>query len=75
MFKRWNHICFWSEEALFPAGAEDIAEPFAPLVLLVRRDGLTNRGIWAISSLEEAGEVEGVRCLTPCYAAEPQNTR
>lgn len=73
VFKRWNHICFWSEEDLFPAGAEDIAEPFAPLVLLVRRDGLTNRGVWAISSLEEAYEAEGVRCLMPCHAAEPQN--
>ena len=66
MYKRWNNICLWSDGDLFPAGAVAEDHPFAPLVLLVRRDAAGSRGIWAISSLEEVGEEESVRCLTPC---------
>ena len=42
----------------------------SPLVLLVRRDGLTSRGIWAVRSLAEVWEAETVRCLTPCDGTE-----
>lgn len=65
MLKRWNNICLYAREDLFPAGAEPVCAPFAPLVILVRRDALTSRGIWAVSSLAEAEEEESVRCLTP----------
>ena len=68
MYKRWNNICLWSEEDLFPAGAVETDAPFAPLVLLVRRNGEKCRGLWAIASLAEAFEEESVRCLTPCGA-------
>lgn len=70
MFKRWNDLCLWSDEDLFPADAVAAEGPFAPLVLLVRRDGMTSRGIWAVRSLAEVWEGETVRCLTPCDGAE-----
>ena len=73
MLKQWNNICLWSEENLFPADAVDTKGLFAPLVLLVRRDGLTGRGIWAVNSLAEVDEVEGVRCLTPCRTATEES--
>jgi hypothetical protein len=68
MLKRWNNICLYAREDLFPAGAEPVSTPFAPLVILVRRDGLTNRGIWAVNSLAEVEEEESVRCLLPYEA-------
>ncbi|MBE6918165.1 MAG: lactate dehydrogenase [Ruminococcaceae bacterium] len=71
MLKRWNDICLCGEEEqLFPAGAQPVTELFAPLVFLVRRDGMTCRGIWAINSLAELAEEEGVRCLLPCADTE-----
>ena len=33
MFKRWNNLCLWSDEDLFPADAVAAEGPFAPLVL------------------------------------------
>ena len=33
MFKRWNDLCLWSDEDLFPADAVAAEGPFAPLVL------------------------------------------
>ena len=66
IFKRWNDICLCAQEDLFPAGAQSVCEPFAPLVFLVRRDGLTCRGLYAVTSLAEVYEEESVRCLTPC---------
>ena len=71
MLKRWNDICLCGEkEQLFPAGAQPVTELFAPLVFLVRRDGMTCRGIWAINTLAELAEEEGVRCLLPCADTE-----
>ena len=68
MLRRWNDICLWSEENLFPVDAVPTEELFAPLVILVRRDGLRNRGLWAVRSLAEVCEEEGVACLTPIAA-------
>ena len=68
MLKRWNDICLWSEEDLFPADAVPTEELFAPLVILVRRDGLKSRGLWAVRALEEVYEEESVSCLTPVAA-------
>ncbi len=65
IFKRWNEFCLCAGEDLFPADAETVAQPFAPLVFLVRRDGLTCRGIYGVSSLTEVYEEESVYCLTP----------
>lgn len=66
MIKQWNDLCLWSEdETLFPANAVDAAGLFAPLVFLVRRDGLTSRGIYAVTDLHEVWEEESVALLTP----------
>ena len=66
MFRRWNDICLWSEDpSFFPAGAVEADGPFVPLVLLVHRDGLTSRGIWAVRSMAEIFEEESVHCLLP----------
>lgn len=65
ILKRWNDICLCSDENLFPAGAEPVEQPFVPLVFLVRRDGLSCRGLYAVTSLAEVYEHESVRCLTP----------
>lgn len=65
MFKQWNNICLYSEEDLFPPEAVGVSGPFAPLVILVRRDGWKSRGLWAVHSLDEVREQESVRCLTP----------
>ena len=45
-------------------------ELFVPLVILVRRDGLTSRGLWAVRSLAEVYEAEGANCLTMLAADE-----
>ncbi len=66
MLKRWNNICLCGTEDMFPAEAQVVSAPFAPLVLLVRRDGLSARGLWAIRDLAELDEEETVRCLLPC---------
>lgn len=70
IFKRWNELCLCAQEDLFPADARSISEPFAPLVFLVRRDGLTCRGLYAVTSLAEVYEEESVRCLTPLASQE-----
>ena len=70
MFRQWNNICLYSEEELFPPEAVNVSAPFAPLVILVRRDGLSSRGLWAVRSLEEVYETESVRCLTPLHTEE-----
>ncbi len=64
-FKRWNDICLCAERDLFPADAVSVEQPFAPLVFLVHRDGKTCRGLYAVSSLQEVGEEESLRCLLP----------
>lgn len=70
MFRQWNNICLYSAEDIFPQEAASISEPFAPLVILVRREGLDSRGLWAVRSLEEVYEEESVRCLTPLCGKE-----
>ena len=70
MYRRWNNICLYSEENIFPPESVTVSEPFEPLVILVRRDGLNSRGLWAVRSLEEVYEAETVRCLTPLCGKE-----
>ena len=48
-----------------PEGAAAAEEPFAPLVFLVERDPQKSRGLFAISSLSELGEPEGISLLLP----------
>ena len=65
IFRRWKDICLCAQEDLFPEDTQSVSEPFSPLVFLVRRDGLTCRGLYAVTSLAEIYEEESVRCLTP----------
>lgn len=66
MIKQWNDICLWSEDkTLFPPDAIDVGDLFAPLVFLVHRDGLTCRGIYAVTDLNEVEEEESVALLMP----------
>ena len=67
-FYRWNDICLCAQEDLFPADAQSVCAPFAPLVFLVQCDGLTCRGLYAVTSLSEVYEEESVRSLTPVAA-------
>ncbi len=69
MYKKWQGLCLCGAEEEMPAESVPVAEPFAPLVFLVRRSGLHSRGLFAITTLEELTETEGVMCLTattPC---------
>lgn len=51
-----------------PEGARAVSEPFDPLVFLVNRDPKSSRGLFAIASLAELEEPEGISLLLP-----PQN--
>ena len=54
LYKSWEGFCLGAQEPeLFPSGAASAAAPFAPLVLLVRREPLRSRGMFAIRSLSE----------------------
>ena len=64
--RRWNEYCLVSEdESLFPKEASAVEKPFSPLVILVDRDPMTSRGIFAIHDLRELKEEEGVGLLDP----------
>ena len=71
MLKRWNQFCLCGEQSQFPEGSVPVAQPFSPLVFLVRRDPLISRGMFAIQSLQELYETESVACLRPCGEAIP----
>ena len=74
LYKSWEGFCLGAQEPeLFPSGAASAAAPFAPLVLLVRREPLRSRGMFAIRSLSELSEEEGLSCLLP-PAQEPEQT-
>lgn len=69
-FKRYGSLCLCSAGGMFPAGCEDVAEPFAPLVFLVNRSPLHSRGMYAISHMSELFEQENLRCLLPALDDE-----
>lgn len=70
-FKRWRGFCLAaSDGALFPPDAEAVSAPFAPTVLLTRRDPYRSRGWYAVSSLREAAEPDDCTCLLPVEADE-----
>lgn len=66
IYKSWNGICLCAEADCFPADAKCVSAPFSPLVLLVNRDPMVSRGIYAISEPEEYSEPENLSCLLPC---------
>ena len=66
MYRSWNGVCLCGEAGMFPQDALPVSHPFSPLVILVKRDPLTTRGLYAVSRPEEADEEEGPACLLPC---------
>lgn len=67
--KQWRGFCLCRDASLgdcvFPPEAEAVRAPFAPLVFLVRRDGLKSRGHFAIDDLSELIEPEDTAALLP----------
>lgn len=62
-FYRYQNSCLCPLGGALPAGAAEVNEPFMPLVFLVDRAPLTSRGFFAVRSLAELGEPEGVNLL------------
>ena len=70
-YYNWRGFCLCGTEDIPPDAAAADA-PFAPLVILVRRDPLTSRGLYAIERPEELSEQPGPASLLPCTAAAPE---
>lgn len=64
-FYAYRGYCLCPRGGDLPAGALAAEAPFSPLVFLVRSDGQESRGFYAISSLSELKEPEGVNLLLP----------
>jgi hypothetical protein len=64
-FFRYEDFCFCPHGGLLPEGAVAVSKPFSPLVFLVSRDPHTSRGLFAIRSLAELDEPEGIALLLP----------
>lgn len=69
-YYRYRDVCLCPCGGTLPDGAIPADEPFAPLVLLVWRDPLLSRGLFAIRDLAELEEPEGIRLLLPVKPAE-----
>jgi hypothetical protein len=61
----YNNICLCDHGGQLPEGAVLVEVPFDPLVFLVARDPLKSRGLFAIHSLAELDEPEGIGLLLP----------
>ena len=61
----YKGFCLAEHGGRLPEGAAAVTEPFDPLVFLVSRDPMTSRGLFAIRSLAELDEPEGIRLLLP----------
>ncbi len=64
-YYRYRDYCLCPCGGMLPEGATPAKEPFSPLVLLVSRDPMVNRGLFAIHSLAELDEPEGISLLMP----------
>ena len=71
-FFRYEDFCFCPHGGLLPEGAVAVSKPFTPLVFLVSREPKTSRGFFAIHSIAELDEPEGVGLLLP--PAQEQQT-
>lgn len=71
-YASWQGFCLASQQNdRFPEQAEGCEGPFAPLVFLTDRDPYENRGLFAVSTLDEVNESEGPELLLPLRIAEP----
>lgn len=61
----WRGICCADLGGRLPEGAVPVNTPFDPLVLLVHRDPLHSRGIYAVTTPAEVMEPEGPGLLLP----------
>ena len=61
----YQGFCLADHGGRLPEGAVAVAQPFDPLVFLVERDPQKSRGLFAISSLVELDEPEGISLLLP----------
>ena len=61
----WRGICCADLGGRLPEGAVPTSTPFDPLVLLVHRDPLHSRGIYAVTTPAEVLEPEGPGLLLP----------
>ena len=61
----YQDVCLADHGGKLPEGAVPVEAPFDPLVLLVARDPLKSRGLFAIRSLAELDEPEGIGLLLP----------
>ena len=61
----YKGFCLADHGGLLPQGTSLVAEPFDPLVFLVSRDPRASRGFFAIHSLAELDEPEGIGLLLP----------
>ena len=61
----YEGFCLADHGGRLPEGAVAVAQPFDPLVFLVERDPQKSRGLFAISSLVELDEAEGIALLLP----------
>ncbi|HML68953.1 MAG TPA: lactate dehydrogenase [Clostridia bacterium] len=67
----YEDFCLADHGGRLPQDAVPVAQPFAPLVFLVERDPMKSRGLFAIRSLAELEEPEGISLLLPPpYVAE-----
>lgn len=64
-FYRYRGYCLCPCGGALPEAAVQIEAPFSPLVFLTARDPLCSRGFFAIASLSELYEPEGVGLLLP----------
>ena len=64
-FYRYEDFCFCPHGGFLPEGAVAVSKPFSPLVFLVSREPKTSRGFFAIHSIAELDEPEGVGLLLP----------
>lgn len=62
-YYRYREFCLCLRGGALPEGALPAEEPFSPLVLLVSRDPFVSRGFFAIRSIAELDEPEGVSLL------------
>ncbi len=64
-YYRYEGYCLCPSGGQLPIDAIAVEEPFDPLVFLVHRDPFKSRGFFAIKSLSELYEPEGVGLLLP----------
>lgn len=63
-YYQYGKFCLLDGGGRIPREAVPVAQPFAPLVIAVERDGQTSRGLWRIASLSELNQQEDPQLLT-----------